>query len=326
MTTAAEQEEAHSVLTPADRQKIDEMLDINGNSTDRNAFVEISQFIIHKRKGHENTVAESMPVLLELLTKNETIRERIRQSPNGALDVFTTLIANNFPPKDRLDAWQKMMATDVMQDAGKTSSSCSFLVTIMFALPDAQKLAAWKFMIANPDMQQNWEKSLRQTHLTFDTMIATLTPDQLQEAGIVTREIRPGDVEHDTRERYSGSVYVVPHDLLPKALQANTGEYQTIIRFDDMQMTADQWAMAWQHPRDDREIARASMATMLRATAEELARPQPSIVGKLWAAAAWVFGQQSRIITAPKDPKALGAAAAALRTAAEAIGGPAPSA
>ncbi|NBX74257.1 MAG: hypothetical protein EBQ89_08180, partial [Alphaproteobacteria bacterium] len=261
MTTAAEQEEAHSVLTPADRQKIDEMLDINGNSTDRNAFVEISQFIIHKRKGHENTVAESMPVLLELLTKNETIRERIRQSPNGALDVFTTLIANNFPPKDRLDAWQKMMATDVMQDAGKTSSSCSFLVTIMFALPDAQKLAAWKFMIANPDMQQNWEKSLRQTHLTFDTMIATLTPDQLQEAGIVTREIRPGDVEHDTRERYSGSVYVVPHDLLPKALQANTGESQTIIRFDDMQMTADQWANHWgAYKKGTRTIVRGSMA------------------------------------------------------------------
>ncbi|NCV01528.1 MAG: hypothetical protein EBV53_10135, partial [Proteobacteria bacterium] len=274
MTTAPAQ--PAEIFTPKQLERINAILGDNQLSAS-GRFDALENFMINSVSPDQRAYG-----FCALITTHEKMKALIEAERGRVWEMTENIIFSLPAGYQVLAAWRIVMASPAMQDLINAASSEALEVAenILPLLDNVQRVEAWKAMMANPAMQEVIAESERAI-TELGNILDHLTSAELQEAGIVTREIRPGDVEHDTRERYSGSVYVVPHDLLPKALQANTGEYQTIIRFDDMQMTADQWAMAWQHPRDDREIARASMATMLRATAEELARPQPSIVGKL---------------------------------------------
>ncbi|NDC56566.1 MAG: hypothetical protein EBZ69_07135 [Alphaproteobacteria bacterium] len=260
---------------------------------------------------------ERLEKFLALITTDTRMDDTIQAAPFTALLVAQDIILS-LPRDQRLAAWQKIMATPAMQDAIKADPFMAlfFAQDIILYLPSDQKLAMWQAMIANPAMQGVLGQYPVVAAELLGNILARLTRAQLREAGIVTREIKEGDVEHDIREQYSGSVYVVPRHLLPEALPT---ESQTIIRFDDMQMTADQWANHWgAYKKGTRTIVRGSMAAMLRATATALTK---RATGKAVEEA-----MADRIITAPEDPTALRAAAKALRTAAEAIGSPSPSA
>ncbi|NBX74260.1 MAG: hypothetical protein EBZ69_07840 [Alphaproteobacteria bacterium] len=269
---------------------------------------------------------------LDIITTNtELLAEKAAWERTVALSAAHSIILslNN---DDRLAAWQKMMAHPVtkvwiehemkdwithIQDVRLWRAQ-----DIIESLPPHHKLAMWQEIMASPAIQDELDQPNKSWSVIvrLGDILDQLSAASLREAGIVKRKIGAGDVEHDGGGHYSGAVYVVPHHLLPQALQSQKEEYQTIACFSILYMTAGQLANNWHTSRHTTTRAKISMAAMLRATADELAEPRPkTMVEELRAAALWLVGKGSRIIGAPTNPEVSKKMVASLRAAADAF-------